>query len=236
MLELKAEFDGLVENELHKSHPAIRVGIQQRRAISVVPEALRRFMERYPDVDVIFRDGTLGDLTRMYREGNVDFMISIFRDELPDAVYQEIAMEQVLVALPDTHPAIQYAYSVEGDRFLHLDMRHLDRETFIVPMQDQSMRRTANHILEQAHIRPGLIVEIGHFDVIMSMVNQGLGIGFNRLGYIQDMQKFDHVRYFLIDREAYQSSLVLVYRKGHVISDCEQYLMDIMIDILHDKY
>lgn len=140
MLELKAEFDGLVENELHKSHPAIRVGIQQRRAISVVPEALRRFMERYPDVDVIFRDGTLGDLTRMYREGNVDFMISIFRDELPDAVYQEIAMEQVLVALPDTHPAIQYAYSVEGDRFLHLDMRHLDRETFIVPMQDQSMR------------------------------------------------------------------------------------------------
>ena len=236
MLELKAEFDGLVENELHKSHPAIRVGIQKRRAISVVPEALRRFMERYPDVDVIFRDGTLGDLTRMYREGNVDFMISIFRDELPDAVYQEIAMEQVLVALPDTHPAIQYAYSVEGDRFLHLDMRHLDRETFIVPMQNQSMRRTANHILEQAHIRPGRIVEIGHFDVIMSMVNQGLGIGFNRLGYIQDMQKFDHVRYFLIDREAYQSSLVLVYRKGHVISDCEQYLMDIMIDILHDKY
>ena len=80
------------------------------------------------------------------------------------------------------------------------------------------------------------IVEIGHFDVIMSMVNQGLGIGFNRLGYIQDMQMFDHVRYFLIDREAYQSSLALIYRKGHVISDCEQYLMDIMIDILHDKY
>ena len=82
MLELKAEFDGLVENELHKSYPAIRVGIQKRRAISVVPEALRRFMERYPDVDVIFRDGTLGDLTRMYREGNVDFMISIFRDDI----------------------------------------------------------------------------------------------------------------------------------------------------------
>jgi len=87
MLELKAEFDGLVENELHKSYPAIRVGIQQRRAISIVPEALQRFMEKYPDVDVIFRDGNLGDLTRMYREGSVDFMVSIFRDELPDAVW-----------------------------------------------------------------------------------------------------------------------------------------------------
>ena len=224
MLELKAEFDGLVENELHKSYPAIRVGIQQRRAISIVPEALQRFMEKYPDVDVIFRDGNLGDLTRMYREGSVDFMVSIFRDELPDAVCQ------------DTHPAVSYAYSVEGDIFPHLDIRHLDRETFIVPMQDQSMRRTANYILERARIRPGRIIEIGHFDVILSMVNQGLGIGFNRLGYISDMQKFEHVRYFLINRESYQSSLVLVYRKGHVISECEKYLLDILVETIRSRY
>ena len=236
MLELKAEFDGLVENELHKSHPAIRVGIQQRRAISIVPEALQRFMEKYPDVDVIFRDGNLGDLTRMYREGSVDFMVSIFRDELPDAVCQEIAKEPVLLALPDTHPAVSYAYSVEGDIFPHLDIRHLDRETFIVPMQDQSMRRTANYILERARIRPGRIIEIGHFDVILSMVNQGLGIGFNRLGYISDMQKFEHVRYFLINRESYQSSLVLVYRKGHVISECEKYLLDILVETIRSRY
>lgn len=236
MLELKAEFDGLLENELHKSHATIRVGIQQRRAISIVPEVLRRFMERYPDVDVIFRDGTIGDLTRMYREGAVDFMISIFRDELPDAVYKEIAREQVLLALSDTHPAIQYAYAVEGDKFLHLDMQHLNRETFIVPLPDQSMSRTANHIFEEARIRPGRLIEIGHFDIIMSMVNQGLGVGFNRLGYIKDMQKFDHVRYFLIGKEAYESSLVLVYRKGHVISECEQDLMDILEDTIRQRY
>ena len=50
-----------MENELHRSHPAIRVGIQQRRAISIVPEVLQRFMEKYPDVEVIFRDGNQAD-------------------------------------------------------------------------------------------------------------------------------------------------------------------------------
>ena len=70
----------------------------------------------------------------------------------------------------------------------------------------------------------------------MSMVNQGLGVGFNRLGYIKDMQKFDHVRYFLIGKEAYESSLVLVYRKGHVISECEQDLMDILEDTIRQRY
>ncbi len=62
----------------------------------------------YPDVEVIFRDGTLGrpDCS-MYREGNVDFMISVFREELPDAVYHGNCEEQVLVALPEHHPAIR---------------------------------------------------------------------------------------------------------------------------------
>ena len=98
------------------------------------------------------------------------------------------------------------------------------------------MRRTANHIFEQARIRPGRLIEIGHFDIIMSMVNQGLGVGFNRLGYIKDMQKFDHVRYFLIGKDTYESSLVLVYRKGHVISECEQDLMDILEDTIRQRY
>ena len=77
MLELKAEFEGLVENELHRSHPAIRVGIQQRRAISIVPEVLQRFMEKYPDVEVIFRDGNQAELMKMFQEGSVDYMISV---------------------------------------------------------------------------------------------------------------------------------------------------------------
>ncbi len=64
----------------------------------------------------------------------------------------------------------------------------------------------------------------------------GLGIGFNRLGYIHDMQKFDHVRYFLIDREAYRSSLVLICRKGHVISDCERDLLDILVKTIQSRY
>lgn len=86
MLELKAEFEGLVENELHRSHPAIRVGIQQRRAISIVPEVLQRFMEKYPDVEVIFRDGNQAELMKMFQEGSVDYMISVCSEEITDVV------------------------------------------------------------------------------------------------------------------------------------------------------
>ena len=82
-------------------------------------------------------------------------MISIFRDELPDAVYREIAKEQVLLALPDTHPQSSMHTRLREMIFCIWNMQYLNRETFIVPTQSQSMRRTANHIFEQVRIRRG---------------------------------------------------------------------------------
>lgn len=235
MLEMKAEFDDLLKREQKKEQPVIRIGIQQRRAISMVPEVLARFKERYPDVELVFHDLVVADLKQMFKENAVDFMVSNFLEELPDTVYHEIAKEPVLLALPDTHPAIQYAYSVEGDAFLHLNLSHLDWETFIVPLPDQSMRRTADRLFRENHINPKRLIEIGHFDIIMSMVNQGMGVGFNRLGYLSDMQRFEHVRYFLINREAETSSFRLAYRKGHVLSDCEQHLISIIEETICRK-
>ena len=72
--------------------------------------------------------------------------------------------------LPADHPANAYAYQEDGDDYLHLDMIHLDRETFILPTMAQSMRKTAERIFEQNHIRPRRILEVAHFDIIISMV------------------------------------------------------------------
>lgn len=150
----------------------------------------------------------------MYREGNVDFMISIFRDELPDAVYQEIAWSRCLwrFRIPIRPSSMPIRWRATGF-CIWICAIWTGR-----PLSFRCRIRACAGPQTISWSRPisglGGLLEIGHFDVIMSMVNQGLGIGFNRLGYIQDMQKFDHVRYFLIDREAYQSSLVLVYRKA----------------------
>ena len=56
MLELKAEFDGLVENELHKAIRLSAWGSSSAGQSLLCRRLLQRFMEKYPDVDVIFRD------------------------------------------------------------------------------------------------------------------------------------------------------------------------------------
>lgn len=77
-----------------------------------------------------------------------------------------------------------------------------------------SLRGTAERILEQYRIRPKRIIEIRYFETAMSMVDQGVGIGFNRSGYIRGMDRFPGVRYCLIGDVPYSARLVLAYRKG----------------------
>ena len=84
----------------------------------------------------------------------------------------------MLLALPDTHPARlrMHIPGGEGDIFPHLDIRHLDRETFIIPVTGPEHAYEPRTTFFGAGSYPsGGGSEIGHFDVILSMVNQGLG-------------------------------------------------------------
>ncbi len=68
----------------------------------------------------------------------------------------EIARERVLLALPEHHPAIAHAYQVGNEPYPHLDVRYLDRETFIVPVTGQSMRMTATASFSRLVSAPGV--------------------------------------------------------------------------------
>lgn len=228
MLEMKAEFDELVEMASGKVDGHIRVGIQMRRAITTAPFILEQFIKEYPDIELTFREGTHSELVKMYMNNQVDMIVCIYKDELPGSDYIEIGKEQVLVALPAGHSANQYAFEMPGSRYKHLDVACLDRETFILPQKGQSLRTTAERLMEQVQIKPARIIEISNFETVMSMVEKGLGVGFNRLGYIGNMDRFEHINYYLIGKEPYCSRLVIAYKRGFVFQPYAERLVELL--------
>lgn len=228
MLRMKAEFDDLVERASGKNSGYLRVGIQMRRAITTVPHILEHFIKEYPDIELTFREGTHAELIKMYTDNEIDMMVCIYKDELPGSDYIEIGREQVLVALPAGHRANQYAYEVLGSGYKHLDISCLDRETFILPQKGQSLRTTAERILEQAQIKAGRIIEISNFETVMAVVEKGIGVGFNRRGYIGNMDRFENINYYLIGKDPYSSRLVIAYRKGFVFQPYTDRLIELL--------
>lgn len=228
MLQLKAEFDQLVEIAAGKTRGRVRVGIQQRRAITTVPRVMSTFLKEYPDIDVVFKEGQHGDLVKMYLDNAVDLLLCVYKDELPDTKYIEMGKDQVLVALPASHPANENVYEVKGERFRHLDLKCLDREVFILPQKGQSLRVTAERIMEQAQIKPGRIIEIRNFETIMSMVDSGIGVGFNRRSYIGMLERYGNINYYLFGDKPYCSRLVIAYRKGYVFEPYTKRLVELL--------
>lgn len=217
MLQMKDEFDSFIEEIRKKKNVSIKIGIQMRRAITLVPYITSCFMKEYPDINLVFMEGVYDELMKMYNENVLDFLICIQIEELDNAEYVELGEEPVLIVLPDTHAANKYAEFKEGDSFGHLDFKYLEHETFILPLKNQSMRTTAENILRKYNVIPERIIEMSNFETIVSMVEHGIGIGFNRAGYISTLSRFDKVRYYMIGEEPYCSRLVFVHRKGAAV-------------------
>ncbi len=150
-----------------------------------------------------------------------------------DAHFEKIADECVLAMLPKEHPANAQARQSEGEAFAHLDIRHLDGETFILPPENQSLRITAKQLFEEAGIRPGRILEIRSSETISGMIEQGMGVSLCREGYINTMNQYKNVRYYRIGDVPFSSELVLWCRNLPAESfppQCEKRLAEIIIE------
>ncbi|MFR5601187.1 MAG: LysR family transcriptional regulator [Lachnospiraceae bacterium] len=214
MLKLKEEFDAELENILNLNSGRIRIGTQLRRAPYIVPTLLSRFQEEYPEVEVIVKSGIHSELEEMWRKQELDLILCMEHDRWDEMDYYMVKDERVLLALPQGHPLNARAEQRPGHPFHWMDVKLLEQETFILPISNQSLRSTVDRMLRRMEIHPGRIIEVSNIEVIIQMVAEGMGIGFNREGYIQNMSYPKQVCYYEIGDPALTSRLVLATRKG----------------------
>lgn len=217
MIQLKEQFDHVLAQEIGMQKRTVRIGVQQRRAISAVPWLMARLSDEFPNLNVVFKDGTFEELNKLLEQHQVDYIFYTMDRPVPDADYVVLKREPILVALPDKHRCNACAKESPGLRFPYLEISSLDGLPFILPQPSQSLRMAIAHLLEENRIRPSRIIEISHFEVIMRMVSQGVGIGFNREDYLGDLPPIEGIRNYYLGCPPACSPLVLLYpkRKKH---------------------
>lgn len=213
MLRLKEEFDQKLARELGLQKCNVRIGIQERRAISAVSWLLPRLNEALPGIHVVFRDGDHSELLRAFEQHQVDYLFFTCESAVPGSERIVLKEEPVLAAVPAEHPCNALARHSPELEYPYLELSDLTGETWILPVKTQSMRLTMDRILVEAKLNPFQIIEIRHFDTIIDMAAKGIGIGFNRLGYIKDMRRSENVRYYFLGNPPITTPIVLLYDK-----------------------
>lgn len=213
MLRLKEEFDQKLAREIGMSKLRVRIGIQERRAISAMPWLIQRMEEYLPNVQAVFQDGNHSELLRAFEQHQADYLFYTMEDPVPGTEYICLKEEPVLAALPEGHPCCHLAKHCPDLEYPCLELSDLDGETLILPPKTQSMRLTMDRLLAEAKVRPANIIEFRHFASIIGMVSKGLGIGFNRQEYLKDMHQPENVRYYFLGRPPISTPIVLLYAK-----------------------
>lgn len=214
MLRMKTEFDDLLEQNEQRKRRTVRIGLQVRRAIILFPYLYTHFSEKYPNVHLAFEEASNDNLISLYQAGKLDVMVCFDTGELQDADYIDLGKEYILLAVHRSNPVVRHAWQEPEDSLWHMNLEDVKGETFVLPHKYQSLRQQLDNIFQIHQIRPQNKIEAHNFDTMAALVNENVGIAFNRSGYLSTMKQFENIRYFLIGKDPYASRLVLAFRPG----------------------
>ena len=211
MLVLKDQFDRALAREIGGHRTQLRIGIQQRRAITVIPKFLPRLKQTLPEVEAVFRDEVYAELTRLFEQRQLDYLLYTLEAPVAGAEYTVLRQEPVLAAIPRDNPCCRLAVRREDLEYPWIDPAALRDQTLILPLKNQSLRIAVDRILEEAGIFTPDILEIGHIATILEMASEGLGIGFTRLEYLNHLRRPENVCLCFLGQEPAGSPLALLY-------------------------
>lgn len=230
MLQMKHEFDTQLFGIRNGLRGQLRLGVQRRRAPYFLTPVLARFKKEYPEVQVIIKDNIYFTLLQLFEHGDIDLLICSKDSELLNCEEHLIYRERLLVMLPEHHPACATAREIPGQPFPILDLKQLDGELFLLQTEQQSLRHDCDRALASCGVIPGNIEVISSIEFCMQLVAEGMGVGFNREGYIKNIRYDKPVRYFDFEPQPRLSSFVVANKRGALLPDYTQRMIALLVE------
>lgn len=151
------------------SGKVLRIGAIDAASSSFVPEALAKFRQRFPAIEIKFVEAMTAALIQMLEAGKLDLALTRPPRKPTDCAFEVLRVERPIVVLNDTHPLAARE---------HLTMLDLVGEPFVVP--SKRIRPFAYDLVmayfESVGSVPNVTIEATEKPAMMSAVAAGLGM------------------------------------------------------------
>lgn len=174
---MKREFSDIAQN--HKG--VLRVGIAATRGRVLLPEAISRFQQRYPNITVALAEGSNSALRQMLLSGALDIAIADFPILMPDILLRLFYRERVVLLI--SNALFQSVYGDAADstaeRFRQGDFSGLAACPFVMGTEDDIDGRIGYDVLGKAGVTAPIIRSTSHnVGTLLSLCLQGIGACF----------------------------------------------------------
>lgn len=231
MLELKEGFDRELCEVTENYRGRLRLGAPARRSAWFLPPIIAEYKKEFPNMEISVKTGNMEHLKGLLQNHELDLLIcnAANVDSAQMSTYL-IYKERLLVAVPGLHPVNEKTVYIPGRSFRYLDLSYLQGETLILQCREQSIRKDADRLLKEKNVTPGYIWELDNIETAMQFVAEGLGIGFNREGYVAYMNYSKPVNYYGILSKEDSIDLLLVHRKTLPLDKPVKRMIDLIIE------
>lgn len=195
--DMEMEFCEL--NQMRKG--VLRVGSANRVGSLILPELLKQFSARYPNisVDIVEKNSVL--LEQDLLDGSLDLAIVCLPIENENLTCQVFYEDPLYVAIPSGSSLNQYAYAVPGEEQKYFDLQKLAGSNFLLTRPFNKTRMAADRVLKQLAGDYNIVMQSKNIDTIIRFVAAGMGVSLVPAIYTKIYGTGETVQYYQIEKK-----------------------------------
>ena len=199
------------------------IGVTPGRGTQMFAWVFPRFKEKYPQIRVGLVEGTVLSLKEQLEAGKIDLAFLTTGPDYQNLNIRKQATEEILLAVPRTHPLADLAGNAPGGDFATVDLAQFKTSSFLLAGEGATLRMLADRLFADAGFMPSVAFESGSLLTLHQLSKSGYGVSFVPRFYADDTA---HAVYFRLNSSA-SWDLVAAYRREHPLSKAEEYMIDL---------
>ncbi|MBE6969328.1 MAG: LysR family transcriptional regulator [Ruminococcaceae bacterium] len=199
------------------------VGVTPGQGTRLFSEIYPIFKEEFPGFHVGLKEGSVSEITGFISSRNVDIGFLTSELQVPGIISEPQIREDILLAVPSSHPLAQLADEVPPGTYASIDLKLLENEEFLLAGKGTTLRMLEDRAFFQAGFSPKVAFETTSLTTLNMLAQIGYGIAFVPRSYV-DLS--GSAVYFLTNPPAFWDRVVC-YRKDHYFTKAEEYMISL---------
>lgn len=208
---------------------SVILGISSFRARCMLPKILKRFYEKYPNIQVKIVEKNSMALEEMLIEGSLDLaVIALPLTRLTHEV-EFLKKDEILLVANREHPVMKLAHRREGTDDFWIDLKDTAPFEYILSDYDTILGSISRQQFKKADMQPIAYNTTITADLAAAMAREGLGLAFT---YRSCADSYENTVYLSIGEEGIFLDLTLARPYSTYYSKATQALINVCKEVL----
>ena len=237
IMRIQARLSIEIDDILTLRNGKIIIGSTTFVASKILPGILKKFKEKYPEIEISIVVSESNELEGRLEENEVDVVIDNANVFLEGCKYIPLLNERILLGVPKELPINdvlkEYEISQEEIRLGNFDFSSTKKidvslfgsEEFILLKRGNKMRQLATRIFDECKIIPTVAMEFDRLNIATNYAEAGFGICFITDTTLLYGERLDNLCVYLPDTEFSDLILYVIHKKNkHLSSTVREFI------------